>query len=337
VLSEFNKVVYIDPPGQWKLSSFFDFKIDISSISENFIVYKYKNILPVSLGHAATKFNDFINSRKLYRKFIKGNYSTQNVIVWQFDPFRFIKPSFKCSKSIYHVIDPFFKRQFDKTLASNSDLVIVTSPKFDAMYKQLNTNVLHVPQAYMKRKNTFSGKLKTPKNTNYFIIIGTFSDFIDYELITKIVSNNIKVVAIGPVKIASETKIKLWNTLLNQDGFEYMGVVHFTDLNFYISKSLGGLICYEFTSKGLELDKNSSPLKAINYLANNKLIVSTIDVEIPVLNTISIFIEHNHDLFIDYLNKISKNELTAPVKVIEDYLTSITYETLLEKIESNLK
>lgn len=336
VLSEFNKVIYINPPSQWKFSSLFDFEKQIDSVKENFILYQYKNFLPVGLGVFATKINDFINSKILYSTFIKESYSPKDIIVWQFDPFRFIKPTFKYWKSIYHVIDPFFKRKFDKILASNSNLVIVTSPKFEAMYQQLNANVLHIPQAFMKREDKYSENLRIPVNSNYFVIIGTFSDFIDYELLLKIVAQDINILAIGPLKITSESKMKQWESLLNLDRFEYIGVVHFSDLNFYISKSMGGLICYEFISKGLELDKNSSPLKAINYLANNKLIVSTVDVEIPALENVAVFKEENHEVFINYLKKISNNELLIPVKKIENHLSSITYEKFIEKISLNL-
>lgn len=336
VLSEFNKVVYINPPKTWNLKSLFIQKSEVTCINENLILYQYRNVLPVKLGSIATKFNDLINSKVLNKIFIKDKFASNDIIIWKFDPFRLISPSLRYWKSIYHVIDPFFKRKYDKIHASSSDLVIVTSPKFIDFYKKINANVIQIPQAFMKQIQSNNEKLKFPRLSNYFIIVGTFSEFIDYMLLQKIVSNGYNVLAIGPLKINSDEKVKQWEQLLNMQQFEYIGIVHFKNLDFYISKSLGGLICYDYISKGLELDKNSSPLKAINYLSNYKLIVSTIDVEIPVLKDKAIFEDNNQDGFISVLDKIYRNEIDVPKNNIEDYLESISYDNQIMKIEKHL-
>jgi len=300
-------------------------------------IVEFSNVFPVKIfKRFFSQANDYFNYKLLQKK---GIINTETVL-WQFDPFRFSsRPSGISIKKIYHVVDPYDHIYLDKDSASNSDLIICTSPLYMEHYQGLSNNVLYIPHGVSSDEfNTEAKKVAQIQKSYapYFICIGSISNDLDFNVlrgISGIINSNI--LFLGPEKITNPQKAKDWEALKNEEYVKYLGTVNGKDLKNYIQGSIGGLAIYNFDLK--KTIGQGSPLKILNYLAQYKPIICSIATEISGFEEKGIFEVSDKNQFTKALLKIENQEIQSDKDSITTYLTEHNYQTIIKTILENLK
>lgn len=312
----------------------FSFKIKEQVINPNLKVLTYENNLPQrGLPHFILRLNDLINCKKINTK-VKLN--SKNLIWWKFEPFRFLSvPHKNISKQIYHVVDPYMHFWQNKIQAKNADLIICTSPKYVSYFNDLNCkNVVRISHGISDEEfdidtstvNTIKGKYG-----DFIIMIGAIAKDIDIDLLQAIANEKINLVLIGSEPSNSND----WNELKKSEHVFYLGLMHAKNLKNYIAASKGCLIVYNFVSvqKG---QVSRSPLKALNYMAQKKPIITTIDAEIESLRNEGIYQAKNTKEFMGLVKKAIRSELNVNVEKVDTYLNKHNYSKLIKDILERL-
>ena len=317
------EVYFLNPVKKWSISNIFSFKINIENVSKNLNIVNYKNNFPVKLFPVFfTRINDNINERKLLRQI-----NTKSIIWWKFDAFRFLKN--KTGKSIYHVVDPYRHFWQDKHLAKESDLIVCTNPKFIPFYKPQNYNTLFVPHGISTDEfNVNEENVNNIRLTydDFALIIGTIYDDFDFELMQYLAQNNIKILIIGK----ENNHNALWPIIKQHKNVNYLGVMHAKDLKDYTAASKVCLVVYKPDSR--KEFGSRSPLKIMNYIAQNKPVITSFDLEINELNNFVIYKADNYSVFLELVRKAKKNEIIVDKDKISNYLYRNIYTSLIKKI-----
>ncbi len=334
-LSKTFRVFYVDPPLPWKPGNLINFSTEVRSVSDTLTVIRYKNWIPATVGRAALLINDWVNKilvKKVMRK--SGTYS--RLIIWHFDPYRFLFNFRKNRnvKHIHHVIDPVAGFHYDEEMAAKADMVVVTSPKFLEHYHSLNKNTIRIGQGadleFFKKK--FNNEtLRAQPSWNSIMLLGTFSDEIDYRLLQLIAEKYPgKLVLIGPDKTDAEGPRQTIEKLKKTPGVTWMGPMNPEAFHMHLLACRVGIITYTFTN--YERNNLRSPLKVISYLACGKSIISNIDCEIPQLTNKAIYIVDNDDAYFRMIDESYGNRLYFDDEKVKEYLESIDYRKLIDSI-----
>ncbi|HEX5001890.1 MAG TPA: hypothetical protein VFW78_05305 [Bacteroidia bacterium] len=331
-LSNYFKVIYLNPPTTWKFSKLFTWSLNPKQINNNLTVIEYVNYLPAFLGKLALFINDRMNGYRAQNA--SGDKTGHFDIVWRFDPMRsfYLFPSNKEIKYIYHVVDPYAGKMLDENLAKSADAVIVTSPKFYQHYNQLNNNVLLVKQGVdtafyeHRRKQQYASAFN-----DRVLLLGTLSDDIDWLFLDWLVKeHHFKFLFIGPFQIKNEK----WRDLIaghERTGmFKLLGPKSPEDFAPYLFAAKVGVICYDAGSN--PVNNLRSPLKVITYLAAFKPVITNIDCEIPDLLNKGIFFTEDRNRFASWIDDAMSGKLTIDEFQIKNYLQSVSYTGLIDLI-----
>jgi hypothetical protein len=338
-LSKRCTVYYIGPPQKWKFSNLFSWKLTVKQEKENLFVLKYLNVFPLSFMNTFfVTVNDLINSFLLKRKIADKK---NQVIFWKFTYYRFLRNWFiKPVHTVYHVVDHYMEEEHDKRLASRSDLVILTSPKFMDYYRMLNKNVINVPQAVSSEEFICDESIVSKLREEYgkiILFIGTLSWETNLNIPEKISEEfpEHTLLIIGPNKIADEKEKEQFKNICARKNVTYFGIVPGNELKNYVKASEVCIIPYKFSHE--KKMNNRSPLKAISYLAQNKIVITTIDCEIKELENKSIFKAENLEEFMSLMKKAVNKSLVPDEKATEAFLKRINYDTLIDFIFSRME
>ena len=228
------------------------------------------------------------------------------------------------------MVDPYIHFWQNKVQTKNSNIVICTSPKYVDYYKNLNINkVITIPHGISEEEQKIDvNKVNQILNDygKFAILIGSIDNDINLDLLKKIALKNIKIIIIG-----SEFKNNFeWEKLKQTNNIFYLGIMHAKELKNYISAAKVCLIAYNFSPKKNQISR--SPLKALNYLAQKKPIVSSIDTEIDILENEGIYKASNENEFFNFVNDGINNQLEINQQKIDDYLKKHKYELLINNI-----
>lgn len=280
-----------------------------------------------------TKMNDFFNGRKIRKSIVLKESET---IWWKFEPFRFLsKYPFNDSKQIYHVVDPYMHFWQSNYQAQNSDLIVCTSPKYLSFFQEKsNSKTLHIPHGISDDEFKLdTSRIEQLKNEygDYAIFIGTVGNDIDIELIKKIIDRSIKILIIGSENNTS----KEWAELRSSNLLCCLGIMHAKELKHFIAASKVGLVTYNSISNRKN-QVSRSPLKALNYLAQCKATITTIDSEISELEGKGVFLAKDHGDYLNLVVKAMNDQLPIDQAKINNYLTKHRYPNLIESILNQL-
>jgi len=337
-LAKTNKVLYINPPKKWALKNIFGIGFKKNKVNDNLIVIDYNNIFPASFKWF-NKFNENSNER-LISKYLKY-YNSTNILIWHFDSYRsaFSNHFFDQSlviKRIYHVIDPFYKNPIDRLLSRISDLLIVVSPRNNKYYSDFSHKLINVAQSLDVdlQKKLIHGDVSVQSkfNSDYFVLLGTISDDIDFDWILHLLENKyFKLVIIGKVISLNKQKEKS-KLVFEHPRVEYLGLMSPQEFYPILKQANAGLIIYNEERRS----KVCSPLKALNYIISELPVITNIDCEIPELLDNSIYFT---DSIKDAHNIISKalgHYLKYDFEKNNKYVNNISLDVILKKIIVNL-
>ena len=325
------KVIFINPPKKWNITNCFRWSLKQKAIADNLTIVNYLNIVPGVFNF----LNEYWFDQKILQALKKMRY--RRLLIWHFDSFRAAissKQLFNALeiKRIYHVIDPFIDNPLDEWLSVKADKIVITSPRNLRAYKKYESKIMHIPQALdlnmLDEKKNSELVIKPKFSQNYFVLLGTISDYIDYEFLFSILEDGeLKLVIIGKV-LTNMTNLQSWERLKKMNNVDYLGVLSPLNFNPILRDAKAGLIIYNE-----ERRKNvSSPLKALNYLGCGIPVVTNIDCEMPDLNEKCIFyVDNTHEL-----DKVLK-EIIFGIKGIDkelanNYIQQNSIQNALKKI-----
>lgn len=333
-LSESFNVVFVGPPSKWTLRSLFSPKIILEDISSTLKVISYSNPIPSLLGKWSVRINDWFNGLMI-SNLAKG---CRVELVWHFDRYRsvffFRSPSVK---HIYHVIDPVANLNFDRYLSVNADLVVSVSRRYLDHYKGLNRNVAYEGQGWDPSLLAKASESSVSQNLNHgsMLLLGTFLDDVDYELLIQLRSEikGVPMVLIGPDRTRLPERRSLFLKLCGLPEVFWLGALPPVEYLQHIAASAVCLIAYEPTGKVFNrIRVFGTPLKVMSYLGCHKPVVSSIDCEIPELANIAIHEASSHIEFIEKVRGCLTGGLVFEGQQVEAYLNKVTYGSIISRL-----
>lgn len=338
-LSKRCNVIFLGPPEKWSAASMFRFGYRPEKYNERLVKVRYLNVLPLAFGIISVYINDLINELALGRS-IRKNGILPNMVMWRFDPFRsmFIFGSKRRARQIFHVIDPIAGCDLDVPLSKRAELVIITSPKFIDHYRALNANVVQLSQGvdldfYRSPANRIAEH--TGVSTNSVLLLGSFTDDIDYIFLKKLAAYiPANLVLIGPKRFSSQQKEAQFMELASTEKVHWLGPMEPARFRPHLEVCRAGIICYDNDIN--VKNKLRSPLKAIGYLAAGKCIISNIDCEIPSLLNKAIYMVQDENGYFSMIDRCYAGRLTFDTHAVTGYLESIDYNNLLSVVFDRL-
>lgn len=229
--------------------------------------------------------------------------------------------------------DPHLHLWQNNIQARRADLIICISPNYIDHYKDNGSNVIHVPHGisadeFDVNQKEVEGNIE--KYGNYVLIIGAITKYVDVRLLKEVCGEGLNLVVVGSEIEYSEE----WRELKNMQNVFYLGEMNGKKLKEFVSAAQFCLIAYKFDFKKRGL--SGSPLKALNYLAQHKLIITSIDSEIKELENKGIYWAKNKYEYICFVRKAMEGNLTIDKNKIDEYLQDHYYPILIKKILGNL-
>ncbi|MBL4592442.1 MAG: hypothetical protein JKX68_01345 [Flavobacteriales bacterium] len=218
----------------------------------------------------------------------------------------------------------------NKIQAKNVDLIICSSNKYSSYYKGINCNhVLEIPHGVSDDEFKLnSTKVNAIKNQygKFVILIGTIASNVAIKLLKEIALKKINLLIIGSETIRNEE----WAALKELDHIHYLGILNAKELNNYIAASQAGLISYQFIPKINQVAR--TPLKALNYLAQYKPIITSIDAEIEELKNHGIYRAKNVKEYVSLVDEAINSTLDLNIEKVNQYLENHKYPILINTI-----
>jgi len=328
------QVYFINPVKFWSIRNLFSFKTKIVKIKDNLYTLDYHNNLPLRIfPKTFQQINDWINSFKIFKKF-----EDCHLILWQFDPTRFIHIyTIKNYSRIYHIVDPMDTFWGDKIIAQNTDLIVAVREEFISSYKQYNNNLIFIPHGVGDDEFKLAPDQLQNIRFNYesdILFVGTINPDVDIQLILTLANNftNQKILIIGPlsVNITSEQS-QLFDQLIRCENVVYLNKRPANELKYYIASTKICIVPYQANNQHFK----RTPLKIIHYLAQYKPVIST--VRLMELDEKAVFFVENYEEFISRVEDVLNGRLKINRNFTEEYLTRISYPNLIDKILSHLE
>ncbi len=337
-LSKNNIVYFVNPPKKWSIKNIFQNSFQKKEINNKLFILNYINRFPASINFL-NNINERYNEKKLSIEFKKHNYN--KILIWHFDSFRcaFKNNFFNTSiiiKRIYHVIDPFYKNPIDRLLCQAANLIIITSPRNNEYYAEFSEKLINIPQCLNLdlQKNLLEGtvRVKLKFDTNYFVLLGTLSDDIDFDWILDLLKNkDFKLVIIGKIVNLIQNKDKS-ELVFNHPQVEYLGLLSPQEFYPILKKAKAGIIVYNEERRS----KVCSPLKALNYIVSGLPVITNIDCEIPELLNNPIYMVNNIDNFNYFVSLALNKSLIFDMDTVNNYLKNVSVSLAVEKIASKV-
>lgn len=332
-----NNVYFINAPLKWKASNLFNTEFRTKKIDTNLTLVEYNNPFPLRFfKRFFLKLNDSIIGKKL-KNLIKNDKN--KILWWQFDPFRFVNiPAIPTSKRLYHVVDPYQHIWSDAIIAKKADLIVVVSRFYKKRYNHLNRKTICIPHGISQNELSIDDKklnlIKKEIGSDYIIFVGTINPDVNIKLIEKIALEipNTKIIIIGPVVNSKGSNIDL-KSLKKTNNIIHLGAINANLLKEYVKLASVTIVPYNVNKS---LNVHRTPLKILNYIAQSKIIITTLNYEIEQLNNVLIYKTENSEEFIALIKNALNNQLHFDQKAILDYQQSVLYPKLINTIFDNV-
>ncbi len=326
------EVYFLNPHREWSPSNLFSFSVTQKTISAKLTVISYKNNFPIRVFPTLfLKLNDLFNSWKIK----KATRQKKLVIWWQFDPFRFVNIHFFSNiKRIYHIVDPYQHIWSDKEIEKKADILVSVSNYYLNDYKASKKPYLYIPHGISFSEEKIDPAATVEIHSQYgdyhIIFVGTVTADVDLELLAEFAKElpQYKMLLIGPLALADSEKY-LFNELCQLPNVIYSGSVHSSALKNFISLAKVGIVPYK--NKLIE-NKHRTPLKIMNYLAQNLPTVTTINFELQELNDRYIFVAESKAKFIEHIKLLLEGKIQTDRGDLNRFKDKVRYPVLIETI-----
>lgn len=355
MLAEQNRILYVDTIRSVlavfrnsELTIKFLLRIRVERVKGNLFVLSTPLGLPMqSYFSLIRRINYFI----LYKliKIWQRKLGFQDIVFWTYDPYSVeILKRLRPKLSIYDCIDehsayPYpgskrYLKQREAELCREVDIVFVTAKGLLKYKKPFNRNTFFVPNGvdFKHFSKAYYKRLKIPydiRNIPRPILgyVGAIADWIDLDLIEYLAKSEPRwsIVMIGPVD--NKRYVRRFK---NVNNVHFKGRKDFELLPNYIQAFDVCLNPFKIN----DLTKTVNPLKAYEYLASGKAIVSTDMPEIyPLKSVIQIASSHK-----DFLKKIqvtledSETSAASRLEAVKRYSWEFLLKEICKKIEKRM-
>ena len=230
------------------------------------------------------------------------------------------------------------KFPLDARISERAEVIVCTSPKYPPFYQKPGKKVLHIPHGVAEEEFQLDEELVDSyyqKWGDYILLVGTFYDGVALDLLEKISHLGPKLILIGNSKYEHAPPDHLWHKILESPNVEWLGPVHAQVLKNYIAGASICLNAYKFDRNNIA-GGSGSPMKMLNYLAQFKPIITSIDSEIPTIDGKGIYRAYNENDFIQLVHKGIAGELAVDKMAVQEYLDSHAYPSMIEEVLQSL-
>ncbi len=333
-LSKAHNVFYCNPPKAWTPLNLFRAAPEPEKYNDRLVIFQYINLFPVRIMNTFFTFlNDCYNCYRLKKIIGPVNHP---VLAWKFDTYRFRRfYGIPVQHTIYHVVDHYLRKKIDGWMASNADLVVCTSPKYEDHYLKFNSNVLTIPHGI-----NLSDHIPDPEKAKeikmefgpFVLCLGTISDDIDLTLIEKssVAIKNHLMLLIGPDKTSSIRQKAYFEKICSLPNVKYLGIRHGLEIKNYVASAVCGIVPYHNVSQTKQ--SNRSPMRILNYLAQKKITITSIDSEIPELKDKAIYHASSQEEFAQLVQMAVNNQLQLDENAVRSFLDKMDIQKLVIRI-----
>jgi hypothetical protein len=335
-LSRSTDLIFIEAPGPWHPFKLFRRRKIRELNKEQPQVLPYFNLLPVMFPFG-TKVNEYLldkTIRQLIRRFQK-----KNILIWHFDSYRSELKNASFTKSsqithLYHVIDPFYNNPIDKALRRISQLIVLTSPHIAEHYQDQSEKMRLLPQCVDLeecRRLLALPVLRPVPEQGYFMLLGTLSDDLDFQLLQKIA--DLAPILIGGKVVSMPKKEKQYKELLQHNNIHYLGLLKPEIFYPLLKRAIAGIISYDISIR----NRPFSPLKAVNYLLAGIPVISNCRTELENLQDCAVYERPQALDFLAACDQSLKGELLIDKSKLAAYAESISMEKAIAQIFTELR
>lgn len=241
------------------------------------------------------------------------------VILWQFDPFRFRYGSER-ARRIYHVVDPYHEAEFDHDIATNSDLIVCVNDMIAAQYGAYGDKVMILPHAFEGPASSGSGgkDLLLAGTLNHSIELGMLKDILDL-----LSDRDLRFV--GQLELEDSAALR---AVTEHPRFRHQPPVGRSELGEVIASALCCLVPY--TTDGLHGFR--SPLKINSYIQHGRPVITTNGNFIAELAGAGVYHAPDRERFIELVKKGIAGELGVDTGKIGEIVSSHGYDQAVDRI-----
>lgn len=330
------EVYFLNAPRYWSPRHWFSGRLDLRRVQPGLSVVEYDNPYPLRLMPARMlAMNDAANSRKLL-PLAKRPYT----LWWKFDPFRFVQaPAFdrRTTRHIYHVTDPFEHIFSDALLARQADLVVTVLERDLERYAGYARNApLYVPHGISGAEFELEAALLAEYEDykDSILMVGTLNEDYSIALLEAVALAfpERQLVLVGPDRLKTDASRAALAGLCSLPNVRFLGAQPATRLKYYIQASAVCIVPYRF---GIEHQKGT-PLKVLNYLAQNKPSVTSISTGLQAYLGKGVWYAGDQAAFLDELHAALQGERRVHSPEVRAELDRLLYPNLIQTILSRL-
>jgi hypothetical protein len=335
-LSRSTDLIFIEAPGPWHPFKLFRRRKIRELNKEQPQVLPYFNLLPVMFPFG-TKVNEYLMDKTI-RQLIH-RFQKKNILIWHFDSYRSELKNASFTKSrhithLYHVIDPFYDNPIDAALRRISRLIILTSPHIAEHYQDQSEKMRLLPQCVdieECRRLLALPVLRPVPEQGYFMLLGTLSDDLDFQLLQKIA--DLAPILIGGKVVSMPKKEKQYKELLQHNNIHYLGLLKPEIFYPLLKRATAGIISYDISIR----NRPFSPLKAVNYLLAGIPVISNCRTELENLQDCAVYERPQALDFLAACDQSLKGELLIDKEKLTAYAESISMEKAIAQIFTELR
>ena len=336
-LAKEHTVYFISPPDKWRLRDLLSFRLKLKTTPEGVIVVDYRNQLPLRLlPPFLANWTNWLAARKLGRLLrADGN------LLWYFHPTPIVlQPVLRPrgTRLIYHVVDPYQSFPADLPCALAADVVVTVNQWFKDHYNRINPNTLLIPHGVRNKDREQIPALReyyAKKWHPYVIMAGGITYRTNYALLQGMAERlpQLNLILAGHLEPLEPELEKQRDALLSLPNVVHVGVQHPNELRNLIGACIAGLITYDFEPALETPDKpTGTPLKALNYLAQLRPVISNINCYIPELIGHGVYKMENAEDFIHAVQRAMDGSMGLDEAKVNAYLDRLSYGKLIKRI-----
>lgn len=336
VVSAKYDTVFVQPPGRWNPRTWFGPR-GLVVHSDRSALFQYVNYFPVTVMKIFfTRLNDLINSWFLSRCVDRSRC----IIWWKFDSFRMMTARFMPSAgTIYHVVDPVFRKVTDPYVARSADLIVVVNRAYFDQYRRYGKRMIYMPHGIRSEDLVPEPeKADALRRTfgDYLLVTGSINNDTNLDLLRKLADRfpAYTLLLVGNSFLRDPEKVARFDDLLSRPNVRFTGVVHYLALKHYVAAARVCLVPYLSLREGFF----RNPIKITNYIAQYKPVVNSVRMtELDPLEGKALFTATDDDGFIDRVARVLDGSLQVDRAFLQRYLGENNYAVLVDKILHELE
>jgi hypothetical protein len=173
--------------------------------------------------------------------------------------------------------------------------------------------------------------LRPVPEQGYFMLLGTLSDDLDFQLLQKIA--DLAPILIGGKVVSMPKKEKQYKELLQHNNIHYLGLLKPEIFYPLLKRAIAGIISYDISIR----NRPFSPLKAVNYLLAGIPVISNCRTELENLQDCAVYERPQALDFLAACDQSLKGELLIDKSKLAAYAESISMEKAIAQIFTELR